>query len=431
MIIAIDGPAGSGKSTVSKRVAKKLRFLYLDTGAMYRAMTYGAFTAGVDFGNEDALVDFVNSAHVQLTITPKGAQRVLLNNGDVTEEIRDPEITRKVKFIAKIPRVRERLVTLQREAGAQGSIVAEGRDTTTVVFPDAFVKVYLDGDQKERARRRFIELQEKGMAVTYEEILQDQIERDRSDIEREVGALKKAPDALIVDTTALSVDEVVRTIVSAVKKRRFENHNPIYWIFRWPFGFIFRIWCGLTITGREHIPDDTTGFLVASNHASFIDPILLGLGAAPRQLSYLAKRSLFSRPVLGFLISLINVYPIDREKADTGALKAGIRMIHEKKGVVIFPEGTRSEDGRVQNARRKGAGFIALKTGCRVIPAYVKNSHRVMPKNTVQLKRIPLAIHFGPPVDLNGIGPDADDRYEQATQRIMDAIRALAQQNGE
>jgi len=215
MVVAIDGPAGSGKSTVSKMVAKRLNLLYIDTGAMYRALTLKAMNKKVDLKDEAELVKLAHSTRIDLEESG-GSLRVILDGEDVTGLIRTPELTNNVKYIARVPDVRHEMVKLQRAIGERSGAVLEGRDIGTVVFPDAKYKFYLDADVGERVRRRHKELTESGQNVSLEDIKKDVVVRDESDMKRPVGALKRAPDAISVDTTALTIDEVVERLISYI-----------------------------------------------------------------------------------------------------------------------------------------------------------------------------------------------------------------------
>jgi len=218
-VVAIDGPAGSGKSTVAKLVARRIGGLYVDTGAMYRALTLKAIREGLDLSREDDLVLLARETEVKLSAVSHDGYKVYLDGCDVSEDIRDPDVTNRVKHLARIPRVRKRMVKLQRDAASIGKAVLEGRDIGTVVFPDADVKIFLDADETERAGRRHKELTKKDPAITFEEVLRDVRERDKSDIERAVGPLKQAEDAVRIDTTEMSIEEVSRSIIKIINSR--------------------------------------------------------------------------------------------------------------------------------------------------------------------------------------------------------------------
>ncbi len=218
MIIAIDGPAGSGKSTIAKLVAVKLDFLYIDTGAMYRALTLKAMQTGLDLKDEAVLVNLAKTTSIKLQTQPDGKTRVLLDNLDVTKQIRTPEVTNNISYIADVPGVREQMVKLQRAVGhsAKKGAVLEGRDIGTVVFPDAEKKFYLDASVEERAHRRHKELLESGIERELNQIKEDIIVRDDKDKKRKVGTLKKAQDAVFVDTTNLTIQEVTEKVLSGI-----------------------------------------------------------------------------------------------------------------------------------------------------------------------------------------------------------------------
>lgn len=219
--VAIDGPAGSGKSTISKLTAEKLGFTYIDTGAMYRALTLKVMKKNVDFADEEGIIKL--SAELDLDLLPSekasSTIRVIMDGEDVSCAIRSMEVTTNVKHVCKIPAVRENLVELQRRmAAGTGGAVMEGRDIGTVVLPGARYKFYLDADFDERVQRRLAEMRAKGHPITQQEVADDLKQRDHTDKTREVGPLKKAEDAVLLDTTNLTIDQVVDKIISYVKK---------------------------------------------------------------------------------------------------------------------------------------------------------------------------------------------------------------------
>lgn len=211
-IIAIDGPAGSGKSTVAKKIAMNLGYAYLDTGAMYRALTFKAMKEKIDLKNSKALV-----ALAKKTIISFLGKKVLLDGSDVSKEIRHPEVSKNTHYISIVPQVRDIMKSLQRKIGLNGGIVAEGRDIGTIIFPKAEKKIFLSAEPQTRAHRRYLELKEKGINCTLKKILEDIIERDRNDTTRKIAPLRKAKDAVLVDTTGLTIKQVVKKIIDFIE----------------------------------------------------------------------------------------------------------------------------------------------------------------------------------------------------------------------
>jgi len=218
LVVTIDGPAGSGKSTVGKALAEKISYVYLDTGALYRAVAYRAHNEKIMPGDGAHLSKLCNEIVISLE-TRDGGLRIIIDGDDVTDKIRTEEIGLLASRISAVPIVRESLLSIQREVGSAGGIVAEGRDMGTVVFPRADIKFYLVADVIERSRRRYDELIERGESVDFEEIYRGLLVRDEQDSGRSIAPLRAAEDAVIIDTTYRSIDEVVDTMKRIIEER--------------------------------------------------------------------------------------------------------------------------------------------------------------------------------------------------------------------
>lgn len=222
MIITIDGPAGSGKSTAARKLAARLGIAYLDTGAMYRVVTLAALDDNVDLSDDQALTRLAATADYQLDCVPSHV-RVTLRGHDVSEQIRSMRVTENTRFIANSPGVRRVLVEKQRQLGRQlGSMVSEGRDQGTVAFPDADYKFYMDAGVDQRAQRRLHELIAEGEDVTLEQVRETVLARDRSDAERSVAPLRRPPDAIVIDTTRNSLNQVVDLLLDHLQRAGVE-----------------------------------------------------------------------------------------------------------------------------------------------------------------------------------------------------------------
>lgn len=215
--VAIDGPAGSGKSTVSKIISKELSFIYVDTGAMFRTITLYCLRNNIDCSNEDSVNKELSNINISLNFE-NGIQQIYLNNENVTEKIRTQEISKNASIIAQIYSVREKLLTMQREIANNNNVIMDGRDIGTNVLPNANVKIYLDADIDERAKRRCEELCLKNEKAEYDKIKQGIIDRDNADKNRKIAPLKKANDAITINTTNLSIYEVSEAIIKIIKE---------------------------------------------------------------------------------------------------------------------------------------------------------------------------------------------------------------------
>lgn len=215
--IAIDGPAGAGKSTVAREVAGRLGLAYLDTGAMYRAITLAGLRRGTDTHDAEALEALTKAVELDIQSDGTGQNIIFMDGENVTEDIRLPIVNRNVSFVARCAQVREILVDKQRQIGSRGGVVMDGRDIGTNVMPGAEYKFFLDASLTERSRRRLAELSAKGEELELEQMMKEIAARDKIDSEREVAPLRPAEDAIYLDTTLLTIEDVVKTIVRAVR----------------------------------------------------------------------------------------------------------------------------------------------------------------------------------------------------------------------
>ncbi|MFA5239080.1 MAG: (d)CMP kinase [Phycisphaerae bacterium] len=381
LIITIDGPAASGKSTVSRLLAERLGASFLDTGAMYRAVTLAAMQTDTNMSDESQLLDVLDNRKFQFAAR-NNKMTVSIDGADVTEQLRLPEVTANAKYIASTTKVREKLVEMQRQfAAGEETIVTEGRDQGTVAFPNADVKFYLTAQPAERARRRAIE-EGRWTKDEIERIQRDIEERDAGDQNRTVSPLKPADDAVVVDTTGLNVEEVVDKLLKIVNdKSPITNHQlPKMRWFRFA-RWLCKVFCltffKLHPQGRENVPDHGPLVLVC-NHQSFLDPVLCGI-FVKRPLHFLARSTLF-RGLLGRLITSVNTIPVRRDEADLTAMRVVISKLKQGHGVCLFPEGTRTRDGKI-TAFKPGFGLLCRRGGAAVVPVIIDGAFEAWPRH--------------------------------------------------
>ncbi len=217
LVVAIDGPSGAGKSTAARLLAQRLGYLYIDTGAMYRAIGWKARQENIDTADENKLADLCTRSIITIK-KDNNDPRIYVNGIDVSGEIRTPEMGMIASAVSKSPAVRALLLTVQRELGRNGGVVMDGRDIGTVVFPDADVKFFLDASAEARGKRRYLELKAKGLDVDCARITREIQERDKQDCGRDIAPLKKSDDALLIDSTALSIDATIETMLSVIRR---------------------------------------------------------------------------------------------------------------------------------------------------------------------------------------------------------------------
>ena len=222
-IVAMDGPAGTGKGTITSLISKEMGLVNIDTGATYRCVALYAIKNNIKLEEKEKIIESLPNIHIDMK-NEQGIQKVYLNNEDVTSEIRSKEVTKIVSQVSSIVEVRLAMVEVQRNLAEGKDVIMEGRDITTYVFPNADVKIYLDANEEERAKRRYKEMQEKGIEMTYDEVLKNIQIRDKNDKEKEIGALKIAEDAIYIDTTNLSIEEVKEKVKEIITEK-YKNKN--------------------------------------------------------------------------------------------------------------------------------------------------------------------------------------------------------------
>ncbi|HEX2192660.1 MAG TPA: (d)CMP kinase [Acidimicrobiales bacterium] len=387
MVIAIDGPVGSGKSTVAAAVAERLGLEHLGTGSMYRAVALAALRQGLDpeTASPEDLVRVASETRIEV------GERVLLDGEDVTDGLRTPEVGGKVSAVAACGPLREVLVGLQRDWVAQrGGGVVEGRDIGSVVFPDADVKVFLTASDEERARRR-----------SGDEDVEALRRRDQLDSSRSASPLTVANGAVVIDSTDRSVEEVVEEIVRLARPSAPPPGGPsgaallLYRACRAAVVGICRTYWRATYEGLEHVPS-SGAYVLAPVHRSFIDFGLVA-GVTKRRIRYMGKDSLWKVGWFGRFITALGAFPVRRGSADREALRRCMDVIRGGEPLVLFPEGTR-RSGPVVQELYEGAAYVAIRTRVPIVPVGIGGSERALRKGKRLPRPVKVHVIVGPPL---------------------------------
>ncbi len=421
-VVAIDGPAGTGKGTVTEILSKKFKLVNIDTGATYRCVTLDMLNKNIGIDELDKIKDLLNKIQIEIK-RENGKQLVYLNGEDVTKKIRSKEVSELVSQVSGIKEVRLSMVNLQRKMAEGKDVIMEGRDISTYVFPNADVKIYLDADLEERARRRYNQNKEKGIKMSYLEILENIKKRDENDKSKEIGALKVAMDAEVIDSTNMSIGQVVREISNIIEKKKNEIklQKKIYkvrkettWkkfvrkIIKVVLSTIYKIAFRVKITGS--VPKDGA-YIICSNHINYLDAAAIVL-FNKRKVNFVAKEDLFTHGILMWLGHLFDAIPIKRNMQDIEAMKRCLKVLKNGELLGIFPEGTRK--GMEKNLKAKnGAAFMAMRANVKVIPVGIHGTFKPFSK---------VYINYGEPMDLSEYNKEEMDK---ATEEIMERIVML------
>ena len=419
--IAVDGPVGAGKSSVADEVAKRLGILHLDTGAMYRAFAWYALKQGISMEDEAALVALTEKMMPEVRYE-NGSQRTLIDGQDVTGLIRTPEISMATSTSSKFAGVRKAMVRRQQELAKEQSMLLDGRDIGTVVLKDATIKIYLTASAEVRAKRRFDELQLKGDLSTYEEVLSDVIRRDEQDMNREVDPLRPAEDAQMLDSSEMTQEQVVEDIIRRVnlklgKRPKCEVElSGMYKFVRGVFGVLFKTVLPVTFHHLERVQLDAP-YILVGNHSHMFDPMLIGYPVYRYSIRFMSKKELMNNFFLRWVLKGVEAIPVDRHNMDMGAIRASLKTLKEGKVLGIFPEGTRHKEGVMQDME-SGAAMIALRSGCRMLPAFISQKPRLFSRTHV---------YFGDPIPVKDIAAKGINKEacDELSERIAAAYRAL------
>jgi cytidylate kinase len=413
-IIAIDGPAGAGKSTVARLIADELGLAHLDTGSTYRVVAKRALDEDVPLTDGARLGALAERVADELSIDTDG--RLRLNGSPVGEEIRTAEVSQAASVVAAHPEVRRVLVRTQRRLVPERGAVIEGRDIGTVVWPNADVKAYLDASEDVRAQRRAQDTPD-AAAVR---------ERDRRDAGRPVGAMRPAPDAFLIDTTAHTPDEVARLVVE--RTRPPPRPNRSYRVFRSALAGLAKGPFRLEVHHPENIPSRGAA-IIAANHRSLIDIPILG-ALTKRQIWFMAKEELFASKRSASFFERMGAFPVKRGKPDRRALQRAFEVLADGELLGLFPEGTRRPMSRFEEVE-EGLAYVALKSGAPVVPVAISGTEAVLPKGRRFPRFVKIRVFVGEPFWLGGPvqGVLPRTKIREATdiakERLLGAIQAI------
>lgn len=428
--VAIDGPAGSGKSSVARAVAKQLGLSHVDTGAMYRALTSVALHEGLDLTDGEVLADRLRALDLSFE-----ESRLLVDGQPAGDEIRTPQIDELVSGVSALPPVRAAMQDIQRAFGWNGGgVVMEGRDIGSVVLPMARCKIYLTASVQERARRRAKQAGRGSSAEVLAEVAEELRERDELDSTRRHSPLRISPDAHFVDNTTLDAEETVQRILDLARSGRPQPdpEGEHYWMGHYRFFHarardLFRALMRIEVHGSAHQDEIRGGAIYACNHVAGWDPPILG-AMIDRQVAFLAKAELFRWP-LGPMLRWVGAVPIVRGRYDARAFEVTRDHLRSGRNVAIFPEGTRKPVGRPGPVKR-GLGILVENVGAPWVPCFVRGTASM---RIARNPETPMELWIGPPSypvgveALRATGLDASTIQSRIGELYLAQVHALSQ----
>ena len=472
-IVAIDGPSGAGKGTITSKIAEKFNLTYIDTGATYRCVTLELLQKNIQLNDIEGIKKVLNEIKIEFENIPLkvakkieknnksiskvkvklnqedinnnenpslsrnintnnktfSRNRVYLNGKDVTERIRQKDVNENVSQVSHILEVRMAMVNLQRRMAEGKDAILEGRDIATNVFPNANVKIYLDASVEERVRRRIAQNKEKHIEMSEEEVKKNIETRDYNDKTSKIGPLVRADDAIYIDSSDLTINQVVNKISNIVKKEYdiFNTEKNVYIMtketpvkkirrsfLKHLWGFLYRIVYRVKIN-KEYKYNDNEAYVICANHLSTMDALGI-LVTNKRKIQFVAKMELFHNKILFNWAHVFDIIPVRRNSADINSVKLCLKALKNNAIVGIFPEGMRH--GLEKNATIKnGAALLAYKANVKVIPVGIKSSFKPFTK---------VEYNYGKPIDVREFKTDDPNWIDNASKHIMDEIIRLS-----
>lgn len=417
---------------MAREVANRLNCIYVDSGALYRGITWKMLCDGVNTKNPLLVLPVLLKSKWKFEVRD-GAVVFSIDGVEPGEALRSKEVCEAVSDIAAMPGIRKFVVNRLRKLKKLGPLSMEGRDIASVVFPKTPYKFYLDANPEERAKRRHAELMAKGDLEQAAEVMESLQQRDEKDSTRKAAPLKVADGAYVIDTSRYDVADVVRTVLDRIadleKPRSEAMINPrLYRATCDVLGLWLKVCTRIRVLGLRNVPK-TGGLIIASNHASYLDPPAIGAFCRMRSVHFMARDTLFRKPLLGWHLRRVGVISLDRERGDVRAMKTAIHLLQGGAAVSLFPEGTRTMDGNLQPPK-PGVGFLVAKGRAPVVPVYIHGSYEAWSKHSGGLKRKPVTVIFGQLItreEIQQLG-SGRDAYARIGELIMARIAELKEQ---
>ncbi len=424
IVIALDGPAGVGKSSVGKELALKYGLDFLSTGEMYRCLGWKALIKGISLDDKEAITQTAKDIKWSFKRLPDGELKAIVDGVLLGDEMLKEEVGSAASKTSAVGPARAVITKEQQELACKGGIVLEGRDIGTVVCPQTPYKFYLTASAHARAKRRVLQLREKGQPANYEDILASIKARDERDSSRAAAPLKAAPDAVVIDTSFLTLRQVVEEVSKQMHTAAPVFRGlPLYLanLIKFISRMYFKLFYKIEVKGLENIPLKGK-LIIAANHISNFDPPFAGCFIGQiRDSIYVVKKEIMAVPVVGWIFKRLSYISMDRHKkgGDLSSIKACLKVIEKGHSLFIFPEGTRSKTGKMGKAKA-GVGFLAYHSGVDILPVKVSNTDKL------PFTRAVLKVTYGKPFKIKAEETkDVKEQFQDFADKIMQEISKL------